>query len=272
MEKKNIDWGSIGFGYIPTDYRYVANFKDGKWDEGQLTTDPNVTLNECACVFQYAQTVFEGMKAYKNNGKVYLFRPLENLKRLNKSNDRLCIPQIDEEKVLEYLYKFVDLERDWIPEDEGCSLYIRPFIIATDAQLGVKVSNEYKLIIIASPSGSYYKNGLSPVSIYVEKDYQMAYEYYLLACQKQNREGFYHLGRWFFYGIGQKEDKHKAMQYYQQASHYHYSKASFMLGYMYHYGDGISKDLEKAKEYYQLALQEGYLEAQKELDKLEVEK
>ena len=113
----------------------------------------------------------------------------------------------------------------------------------------------------------YLENG-----IYVEKDYQMAYEYYLLACQKQNREGFYHLGRWFFYGIGQKEDKQKAMQYYKQASDYHYSKASFMLGYMYHYGDGISKDLEKAKEYYQLALQEGYLEAQKELDKLEVEK
>ena len=99
----------------------------------------------------------------------------------------------------------------------------------------------------------------------------MAYEYYLSACQKQNREGFYHLGRWFFYGIGQKEDKQKAMQYYKQASDYHYSKASFMLGYMYHYGDGTSKDLKKAKEY-QLALQDGYLEAQKELDKLEVEK
>ena len=105
---------------------------------------------------------------------MYLFRPQENLKRLNKSNDRLCIPQIDEEKVLEYLYKFVDLERDWIPEDEGCSLYIRPFIIATDEQLGVHVSNEYKFIVIASPSGSYYKNGLSPVSIYVEKDYVRA--------------------------------------------------------------------------------------------------
>lgn len=113
----------------------------------------------------------------------------------------------------------------------------------------------------------YLENG-----IYVEKDYQMAYEYYLSACQKQNREGFYHLGRWFFYGIGQKEDKQKAMQYYKQASDYHYSKASFMLGYMYHYGDGTSKDLKKAKEYYQLALQDGCLEAQKELDKLEVEK
>ena len=161
-----------------------------------------------------------------------------------------------------------------LKEDEEQSLYQ----LALYGEQGIEVSKEEMLDYLLRSA----KKGYSPAlvkyayylenGIYVEKDYQMAYEYYLLACQKQNREGFYHLGRWFFYGIGQKEDKHKAMQYYQQASHYHYSKASFMLGYMYHYGDGISKDLEKAKEYYQLALQEGYLEAQKELDKLEVEK
>ena len=165
----------LGFGKIFTDHMLIIDYdKEKGWHDERIVPYQDICLDPSSMVFHYGQTVFEGMKAYKNDGKVYLFRPLENLKRLNKSNDRLCIPQIDEEKVLKYLYKFVDLERDWIPEEEGCSLYIRPFIIATDAQLGVKVSNEYKLIIIASPSGSYYKNGLSPVSIYVEKDYVRA--------------------------------------------------------------------------------------------------
>ena len=102
MEKKNIDWGSIGFGYIPTDYRYVANFKDGKWDEGQLTTDPNVTLNECACVFQYAQTVFEGMKAYTTeDGHIVTFRPDLNAERLANSARRLEMPIFPEDRFVE---------------------------------------------------------------------------------------------------------------------------------------------------------------------------
>ena len=159
-------------------------------------------------------------------------------------------------------------------EDEEQSLYQ----LALYGEQGIEISEDEMMDYLLRSA----KKGYSPAlvkyayylenGIYVEKDYQKAYEYYLSACQKQNREGFYHLGRWFFYGIGQKEDKQKAMQYYKQASDYHYSKASFMLGYMYHYGDGTSKDLKKAKEYYQLALQDGYLEAQKELDKLEVEK
>ena len=99
MEKKNIDWGSIGFGYIPTDYRYVANFKDGKWDEGELTTDPNVVLNECACVFQYAQTVFEGLKAYTTeDGRVVCFRPDLNASRLADSASRLEMPVFPEDR------------------------------------------------------------------------------------------------------------------------------------------------------------------------------
>ena len=102
MEKKNIDWGSIGFGYIPTDYRYVANFKDGKWDEGTLTTDPNVTLNECACVFQYAQTVFEGMKAYTTeDGHIVTFRPDLNAERLANSARRLEMPVFPEDRFVE---------------------------------------------------------------------------------------------------------------------------------------------------------------------------
>ena len=102
MEKKNIDWGSIGFGYIPTDYRYVANFKDGKWDEGTLTTDPNVTLNECACVFQYAQTVFEGMKAYTTeDGHIVTFRPDLNAERLANSARRLEMPAFPEDRFVD---------------------------------------------------------------------------------------------------------------------------------------------------------------------------
>ena len=102
MEKKNIDWGSIGFGYIPTDYRYVANFKDGKWDEGTLTTDPNVTLNECACVFQYAQTVFEGMKAYTTeDGHIVTFRPDLNAERLANSAKRLEMPAFPEDRFVD---------------------------------------------------------------------------------------------------------------------------------------------------------------------------
>ena len=174
-KQKYLSSDELEFGKIFTDHMFIMDYDIEKgWHDERIVSYQNICLDPSAMVFHYGQTVFEGMKAYKNNGKVYLFRPLENLKRLNKSNDRLCIPQIDEEKVLEYLYKFVDLERDWIPEEEGCSLDIRPFIIATDAQLGVKVSSQYKLIIIASPSGSYYKNGLNPVSIYVEKEYVRA--------------------------------------------------------------------------------------------------
>ena len=174
-KQKYLSSEELEFGKIFTDHMFAMDYDTEKgWHDERIVPYQNICLDPSAMVFHYGQTVFEGMKAYKNNGKVYLFRPSENLKRLNKSNDRLCIPKIDEEKVLEYLYKFVDLERDWIPEEEGCSLYIRPFIIATDTQLGVKVSSQYKLIIIASPSGSYYKNGLNPVSIYVEKEYVRA--------------------------------------------------------------------------------------------------
>ena len=95
MEKKNIDWSNIGFGYMPTDYRYVSMYQNGSWDEGALTSDPNITLNECACVLQYAQTCFEGLKAYQTkDGKVQLFRPDMNAKRTNNTNQRMCMPQM----------------------------------------------------------------------------------------------------------------------------------------------------------------------------------
>ena len=175
MEKKNIDWGNIGFGYIPTDYRYVSNYKDGKWDDGQLTQDPNIVLNECAGVLQYAQTVFEGLKAYKgDDGANYLFRPDMNAKRTNDTNDRLCIPRVPEEDYVQAVKAIVSVDQDWIPTAPGTSLYIRPFIIAVDPHVGVHPAHHLLFIIILSPVGAYYPEGINPVKIYVERQYVRA--------------------------------------------------------------------------------------------------
>src|SRR5699024_5761429 len=120
-------------------------------------------------IFHYGQTVFEGLKAYKNkNGDIQLFRPEENIKRLNRSNQRMCIPEIDPELALSAIKELVKLEKDWIPDAEGTSLYIRPFIFATEPFLGVAAAKQYKFIIILSPVGSYYKEGINPVKIAVE--------------------------------------------------------------------------------------------------------
>ena len=116
MEKKNIDWGNIGFGYIPTDYRFVSKFKDGKWDEGELTTDPNVVLNECACVFQYAQTVFEGMKAYTTeDGHIVTFRPDLNAERLANSAKRLEMPVFPEDRFVDAVVKTIKANEAYVP-------------------------------------------------------------------------------------------------------------------------------------------------------------
>ena len=130
MEKKNIDWGSIGFGYIPTDYRYVANFKDGKWDEGELTTDPNVVLNECACVFQYAQTVFEGMKAYTTeDGHIVTFRPDLNAERLANSARRLEMPVFPEDRFVDAVVKTIKANEAYVPPyGSGATLYVLSLI------------------------------------------------------------------------------------------------------------------------------------------------
>ena len=171
MEKKNIDWGSLGFGYVQTDYRYVSNFKNGAWDDGEITTDPNVVLNECAGVLQYAQTVFEGMKAYKTeDGRTLLFRPEMNAKRFQKSNARLCMPEVPVEDFIQAVADLVKKEEAWIPTQPGTSLYIRPFMFAYQAKLGVHAADHYKFMVILSPVGSYYKEGLKPVSIYVEEE------------------------------------------------------------------------------------------------------
>ena len=169
MEKKNIDWGSIGFGYIPTDYRYVANFKDGKWDEGQLTTDPNVTLNECACVFQYAQTVFEGMKAYTTeDGHIVTFRPDLNAERLANSARRLEMPVFPEDRFVEAVVQTIKANEAYVPPyGSGATLYVRPYMFGSNPVIGVKPADEYQFRILTTPVGPYFKGGAKPITIRV---------------------------------------------------------------------------------------------------------
>lgn len=175
MAKKDIDWGSLGFGYIETDYRYLSSFKDGKWDEGALITDPNVTLNECACVFQYAQTVFEGLKAYTTeDGRTVTFRPDLNAERINQSAARLKMPVLPEGRFIEAVKKVVKANEDFVPPfGSGASLYVRPYIMGTNAVIGVKPADEYQFRILCTPVGPYFKGGAKPLTIRVS-DYDRA--------------------------------------------------------------------------------------------------
>ena len=175
MAKKDIDWGSLGFGYIETDYRYLSSFKDGKWDEGALITDPNVTLNECACVFQYAQTVFEGLKAYTTeDGRTVTFRPDLNAERINQSAARLKMPVLPEGRFIEAVKMVVKANEDFVPPfGSGASLYVRPYIMGTNAVIGVKPADEYQFRILVTPVGPYFKGGAKPLTIRVS-DYDRA--------------------------------------------------------------------------------------------------
>ena len=166
----------LGFGHIFTDHMFVMNYTEGKgWHDARIVPYSDITLSPAAMVFHYGQEMFEGLKAYKGvDGKAYLFRPDMNAKRANDSNKRLCIPEIPEEDFVQAVKAVVDVDKDWIPEKEGTSLYIRPFIIATDAFLGVAPSKTYLFIIILSPSGAYYESGLAPVGIWIEDDYVRA--------------------------------------------------------------------------------------------------
>jgi len=164
---KNIDWGKLGFGYIETDYRYVAHYKDGKWDEGGLVSDPNVTLSECACVFQYAQTCFEGLKAYRTeDGKIVCFRPDLNAKRLHDSAVRLEMPPFPEDRFIEAVKMVVKANEEWVPPyGSGATLYIRPYLMGTNAVIGVKPADEYMFRILVTPVGPYFKGGAKPIVI-----------------------------------------------------------------------------------------------------------
>ncbi|PAQ15409.1 branched chain amino acid aminotransferase [Bacillaceae bacterium SAOS 7] len=166
----------LGFGKIFTDHMFVMDYTEGKgWHDPRVVPYQPLTLDPASMIFHYGQTVFEGMKAYlTKDQRILLFRPERNLQRLNHSNDRLCIPNIDEELALEALKKLILVDKEWIPTAEGTSLYIRPFIIATEPFLGVHASSSYKFIIILSPVGLYYKEGIQPVKILVESEYVRA--------------------------------------------------------------------------------------------------
>ena len=166
----------LGFGKIFTDHMFVMNYTEGKgWHDARIVPFQNISLSPAAMVYHYGQEMFEGLKAYKGeNGEVYLFRPDMNAKRTNASNDRLVIPQLPEEDFVQAVKAVVDVDRDWVPTEPGTSLYIRPFIIATDEFLGVAPSKTYLFMVILSPSGAYYESGLAPVGIWIEDEYVRA--------------------------------------------------------------------------------------------------
>ena len=169
MEKKNIDWSSLGFGYVKTDYRYVSNFKDGAWDEGGLTTDDTITLSECAGVLQYAQTVFEGMKAYTTeDGHFVTFRPDLYAARMVDSAKRLEMPVFPEDRFVEAVVETVKANAAYVPPyGSGATLYIRPYMFGSDAVIGVKPANEYQFRVFTTPVGPYFKGGAKPITIRV---------------------------------------------------------------------------------------------------------
>lgn len=166
----------LGFGHYFTDHMFVMDYLEGQgWHNPRIVPYQPITLEPSAMIFHYGQSVFEGLKAYYSvDGEIILFRPDRNFKRLNNSNERMCIPPIDEQLALEGLKQLVQVDRDWVPTAPGTSLYIRPFIIATEANLGVHPAKSYLFMIIMSPSGSYYKEGINPVKIMVEQRYVRA--------------------------------------------------------------------------------------------------
>lgn len=167
---------NLGFGKIFTDHMFIMDYNEEQgWHDARIIPYGPLMLEPSSMVFHYGQEMFEGMKAYlSKEGKVFLFRPYMNAKRANRSNERLTMPLINEDDFVEAVRSLVDIDRDWIPKGEGESLYIRPFVIATDNFLGVAPSKKYKFIVILSPSGAYYESGLKPVSIWIEDEYVRA--------------------------------------------------------------------------------------------------
>lgn len=171
-KQKPLDTSKLGFGKLFTDHMFLMNYEEGKgWFNGRIVPYGPLSLDPSCSVFHYAQEVFEGMKAYRwKDGSIHLFRPEENAKRMQDSNERLCIPQIPVDTFVEAVKELVAVDADWVPSGDGTSLYIRPFVFATDYQLGVHAAKTYLFCIICSPSGSYYPNGINPVNIYIEND------------------------------------------------------------------------------------------------------
>ena len=169
MEKKNIDWSSIGFGYIKTDKRYVSLYKDGAWDDGVLTEDDTITLSECAGVLQYAQTVFEGLKAYTTeDGHIVTFRPDLNAARMAQSAARLEMPIFPEERFVDAVVKTVEANAAYVPPyGSGATLYLRPYMFGSNPVIGVKPATEYQFRLFCTPVGPYFKGGAKPITIKV---------------------------------------------------------------------------------------------------------
>ena len=169
MEKKNIDWSNLGFGYIETDKRFVANYKDGAWDEGALVSDATIQISECAGVLQYAQTCFEGLKAYTTeDGHIVTFRPDLNASRMKDSCERLEMPVYPEDKFVEAVTKVVEANAAYVPPyGSGATLYLRPYMFGSSPVIGVKPAAEYQFRIFATPVGPYFKGGVKPLTIRV---------------------------------------------------------------------------------------------------------
>ena len=175
MEKKDINWADLGFGYVQTEQRYVSNYKDGAWDAGKLTADATITLNECACVLQYAQTCFEGLKAYTTvDGRTVCFRPDLNAKRMVDSCKRLSMPTFPEDRFLDAVRQTVAANAQWVPPyGSGASLYLRPVMFGTNPVIGVKPASEFQFRVFATPVGPYFKGGIRPLVLRVS-DYDRA--------------------------------------------------------------------------------------------------
>ena len=171
LEKKDLDWGNLSFDYMPTDYSYVCNFKNGEWEEGGLTTDHSIQLSECAGIFHYCQEVFEGLKAYTTeDGHIVCFRPDLNAKRMSDSAERLCMPSFPEDKFVEAVKEVVKANAAWVPPfGSGATLYVRPFMIATGIVIGVAPATEYQFRILVTPVGPYFKGGDTAVTLGISK-------------------------------------------------------------------------------------------------------
>ncbi len=169
MEKKNLDWSNLGFGYMPTDYRYLSCFKGGKWDDGALITDSNIVMSECAGVLQYSQSCFEGLKAYTTeSGHIVVFRPDLNASRMKDSCERLEMPVFPEERFIKAVEEVVKANDAWVPPfGSGATLYIRPYMFGSSAVIGVKPAEEYQFRILVTPVGPYFKGGAKPITIRV---------------------------------------------------------------------------------------------------------
>ena len=169
MEKKNIDWANLGFAYMVTDKRYVSNYKNGAWDDGELTDDANVVLNECAGILQYCQEVFEGLKAYTTEeGHIVTFRPDLNAERMIDSAKRLEMPPFPKERFLDAIDQVVKANAAWVPPyGSGATLYIRPYMFASSPVIGVKPAEEYQFRVFVTPVGPYFKGGAKPITICV---------------------------------------------------------------------------------------------------------